>query len=124
MAVLKPPVTLVTPVLESQLSARARRPVGPVAFEPKLDGWRCYTAAGRLLTRAHKDLTSRFPEITTAGSALGDLALDGELCALRGDRSVEVGACGLHRSTLTAEGQQKLNPGTATPQAVDPIQET
>ncbi|GHF04162.1 hypothetical protein GCM10017786_42450 [Amycolatopsis deserti] len=43
MAVLKPPVTLVAPVLESPLPARARRPAGPVAYEPKLYGWRCYT---------------------------------------------------------------------------------
>ncbi|MEU0512571.1 hypothetical protein [Amycolatopsis sp. NPDC006125] len=103
MAVLKPPVTLMAPVLESQLPARARRPAGPVAYEPKLDGWRCYTAGGLLLTRAHKDLTGRFPEVAAAASALGDLVLDGELCALRGDR-LDFSGLWLGRPRREAEG--------------------
>lgn|GEM_PF-6356512 len=86
MAVLTPPVALMAPLLESQLPKRARRPAGPASWEPKLDGWRCYTAGGRLLTRAHKDLTARFPEVAAAAAGLGDLVCDGELCALRGDR--------------------------------------
>lgn len=86
MAVLTPPVALMAPLLESQLPKRARRPAGPASWEPKLDGWRCYTAGGRLLTRAHKDLTTRFPEVAAAAAGLGDLVCDGELCALRGDR--------------------------------------
>lgn len=103
MAVLQPPVTLMAPRLESQLPKGARRPAGPASWEPKLDGWRCYTADGRLLTRAHKDLTTRFPEVAAAASRLGDLVCDGELCALRGGR-LDFTGLWLGRPRREAEG--------------------
>ncbi|MFJ8819159.1 ATP-dependent DNA ligase [Amycolatopsis thermoflava] len=56
-----------------------------------------------MLTRAHKDLTGRFPEVAAAASALGDLVLDGELCALRGDR-LEFTGLRLGRPRREAEG--------------------
>jgi ATP-dependent DNA ligase len=85
MAVVKPPVELMAPQHEHLLPVRAL-PAGPFALEPKLDGWRCYAAAGRVLTRHQKDITRRFPELVEAVDLLGDVVVDGELCALRGGR--------------------------------------
>jgi bifunctional non-homologous end joining protein LigD len=59
------------------------------AFEPKLDGVRAlaYVDAGhvRLISRGSKELTARFPEVTTAlGTATpGRFVADGELVAFR-----------------------------------------
>ena len=64
-----------------------------LAFEPKLDGWRClafHRSDGRvdLQSRQHKQLTAYFPEIVSAVRAQippGTVA-DGELVVYRGGR--------------------------------------
>lgn len=61
-------------------------PHGPYSYEAKYDGWRgsLHTARGRLHSRTGKDITDRFPEIANAAAQLGDVVLDGELVAARG----------------------------------------
>lgn len=61
-------------------------PHGAFAYEAKYDGFRAalHTARGRLHSRSGTDLTHRYPEIADAGAELGDVVLDGELVALRG----------------------------------------
>jgi ATP-dependent DNA ligase len=65
-------------------------PSGSFAFEPKYDGWRLCAHGdraqdgARLHTRSGTEVTSRFPEIVEAVTALGDVVLDGELVAAVG----------------------------------------
>ncbi|WP_170166772.1 ATP-dependent DNA ligase [Lentzea atacamensis] len=65
--------------------ADARR---PVRYEPKYDGWRglLFSGDGVLQSRRGTNLAARFPELITAGRALGDVVLDGEIVALRDGR--------------------------------------
>ncbi|WP_410583825.1 hypothetical protein [Amycolatopsis sp. lyj-108] len=85
MAALRPPVAVVEakPVPEIPTSRTGRW-----AYEPKFDGWRCllFTVDGYLQSRRETDLTGRFPEISAAAAALGDVVLDGELVALKDGR--------------------------------------
>lgn len=61
-------------------------PLGPYSYEPKYDGWRAamHVARGRMHSRSGTDLTHRFPEVADAADKIGDLVLDGELVAVRG----------------------------------------
>ena len=65
-------------------------PSGAMAFEPKLDGWRCcaHVPDGVLHTRRSTDITSRFPEVLDAARTLGQVVLDGELVAYQDGRLV------------------------------------
>ena len=55
-------------------------------FELKWDGFRCIAEKDRqgvrMYSRNHKDFTKRFPVIAEQVSALDNVILDGELCAL------------------------------------------
>lgn len=86
MAVLHAPVELAAARAQKTLpQADARH---PVRFEPKYDGWRglLFTGDGVLQSRRGTNLATRFPELVTAGRALGDSVLDGEIVALRDGR--------------------------------------
>lgn len=60
----------------------------PVRYEPKWDGWRGVLITGDnvLQSRRGNNLAGRFPELMKAAGALGDVALDGEIVALRAGR--------------------------------------
>jgi DNA ligase-1 len=63
---------------------------GPVWVEDKYDGIRCQLhkvgTRVRLFSRDAKDITATFPELADAAQGLaGDLILDGEVLAVRGD---------------------------------------
>jgi bifunctional non-homologous end joining protein LigD len=62
-------------------------------FEPKLDGVRCLALrngrAVQLLSRTHKRMNERYPELEEALAAqrTGDLIVDGEIVAFEGNRT-------------------------------------
>ena len=76
------------PFIPPQLCKLLDRPPQGAGWghEVKFDGYRMQmrVEGGRvqLLTRKGLDWTKRFPEIAKAGGALGDVLIDGEICAL------------------------------------------
>lgn len=86
-ALLRPPVE---PMLAASVDALPERP--GLAYEPKWDGWRCLAfrrpVAVYLQSRAGKNLTVYFPDITRAVRALPPgVVLDGELVVWEGGRT-------------------------------------
>ena len=78
-AVALPAPVALTRATDSLTPPGVREPV----WEPKWDGYRCTTAAGRLYSRRGTNLTHYFPDLAPVLAARlpGDLVLDGELVA-------------------------------------------
>ena len=79
-----PAVSLPAPVALTRLTGSLTPPgvIAPV-WEPKWDGWRCTTRAGKLFSRNGTNLIPFFPDLAPVLAARlpADLVLDGELVA-------------------------------------------
>ncbi len=76
-------MTQMTRIMLAAPGTRAILKSKQYVFEPKLDGYRslCQKKAGRLrfISRADRDITREFPELTFGGQIKADCTLDGEI---------------------------------------------